>query len=587
MKASSTQAALHPAGRSKAVEALLALVFLLSLGLFPWLALGPLGGTIVSPLLRVLVFALVAAGGAACLRALWPGRSLAFCALASVLINAGVYRLAAFIPELSTYPLSLGWSEASRFYYASLFFSKQVYGIEAPPSVLHPTRYLMQSVPFLLSASPLWLHRLWQVLLWAVFTLLVSVAVAKRLELPGRLERLLLIVWAGLFLLQGPVYYHLLVMPLVVLLGFDQRRFWRSLVVVLVASLWAGLSRINWLPVPGMLAATIYLLEVKQGERPVWKYLLPPAAWLLLGTAAGWISQEAYKLWSGNPPELFGSSFSSDLLWYRLFPSRTYLLGVLPAAVLVSAPVLLAVIFRLYRKWRNYHPVRLLGLAGMLFVLFAGGVVVSAKIGGGSNLHNLDAYLVLLLVTGSWVAFGRFREDTPQTETPRPIPGSLAWLAVAAPVLFAVTTAGPLQMRPVNQAQAAIERLQALSTETVQSGQEVLFISERQLLTFDTLKGVPLAPDYEKVFLMEMAMSANRAYLDQFHSDLRTRRFGLIVTHPLRIQYQGRSHQFGEENDAWVQHVSEPVLCYYEVAEDFPGLELQVLKPKANPGDCP
>jgi len=55
----------------------------------------------------------------------------------SVLLIAFCAKIATFFPEVSTYPFSLGWSEASRYYYASLFLSKQIYGIDTPPSVLH------------------------------------------------------------------------------------------------------------------------------------------------------------------------------------------------------------------------------------------------------------------------------------------------------------------------------------------------------------------------------------------------------------------------------------------------------------------
>ena len=58
-------------------------------------------------------------------------------------------------------------------------------------------------------------------------------------------------------------------------------------------------------------------------------------------------------------------------------------------------------------------------------------------------------------------------------------------------------------------------------------------------------------------------MSDNTAYLDTFHDDISHQRFALIVSEPLTTQVQGRSHGFGEENDAWVERVSEPILCYY------------------------
>jgi hypothetical protein len=74
---------------------------------------------------------------------------------------AAFYKVTTFISEVSTFPFSLGWSEASRFYYASLFFSESLYNLHVPPSVLHPSRYLMQAIPFLIPSLPLWFHRLW------------------------------------------------------------------------------------------------------------------------------------------------------------------------------------------------------------------------------------------------------------------------------------------------------------------------------------------------------------------------------------------------------------------------------------------
>ena len=100
---------------------------------------------------------------------------------ASAILLAGIYRAAVLLPDISTSPFSLDWSEASRYFYASLFFSKRLYGIAIPPSVLHPTRYLLQSVPFLIPNSPLWVHRLWQVLLWALITFAASYLLARRL----------------------------------------------------------------------------------------------------------------------------------------------------------------------------------------------------------------------------------------------------------------------------------------------------------------------------------------------------------------------------------------------------------------------
>jgi hypothetical protein len=100
-----------------------------------------------------------------------------------------IYIVVSLLPEISTYPLTLGWSETSRYYNASLFFSQRIYGISTPPTVLHPSRYLMQAVPFLFPDSPLWLHRAWQVFLWLAAPLLTAIILVRRffLETVGNL----------------------------------------------------------------------------------------------------------------------------------------------------------------------------------------------------------------------------------------------------------------------------------------------------------------------------------------------------------------------------------------------------------------
>ena len=209
--------------------------------------------------------------------------------LVTTLGYASAYKLASFIPDVSSYPFSLGWSEGSRYYYASLWLSKQVYGLSVPPSVLHPTRYLLQAFPFLVPGSSLWFNRFWQVFLWVVTTALTSYLLVRRLALPARRKPLVItlsmILWGFIFLFQGPVYYHLQFMVILILWGFDRHHFWRNLILVLIASLWAGISRINWLPVPGLLAAALYLMEV-QGGREIHHQVPHPSG--SLGAGRDW-----------------------------------------------------------------------------------------------------------------------------------------------------------------------------------------------------------------------------------------------------------------------------------------------------------
>ncbi len=572
-------------GRLRAFPRLGGVLFGLSLLALPVLFMGPIGRLFTPYFIRLLAFGALLPAGAALLSGPWPAAPASVRLATAALAYGAVYRLATFYPDLSTYPLSMGWSETSRYYYGSLFLGESIYGVATAPSVLHPSRYLLQAIPFLLPDSPLWLHRFWQAGIWVGLTWLAAHLLIRRLDLKRRRIRGLATLWGFLFLFQGPILFHLLPPVVLVLWGFDSRRPWRSLIVILLASVWAGISRINWYPVPAFMAATIYFLEVPRGNKSHLQYLLLPAVWTLAGSLTAFLAQAGYVIWSGNDPEQFGSSFTSSLLWYRLLPSATYPLGVLPAITLAALPPAVLLYFWLRRSWRAFDVIRWLGLGSMLGVLLAGGVVVSTKIGGGSNLHNLDSFLVLVAIIATFVFFERPMPDVAQPaaeSAPGPSSRLPSWalaLAVLIPVGFALGNGRPLIRRDPAVARSVIEEIDQAVRAVRAEGHEVLFISERHLLTFDTITGAPLEPDYEKVFLMEMAMAGNPNYLGTFHSLLEARHFGLIVSHPLKIQFQGRNHVFGEENDAWVRAVSEPVLCYYAPAATFNEVGVQLLYP--------
>jgi len=562
-------------------------LFLLVIGGFSFMVLGRYGVYVEKNWVRLFVLWLVVMAGAVFLRASGFEKSWEELLAGALLIAMLGFKIATYSGDISTYPFSLSWSEASRYYYASLFFSQQIYGIAVPPSVLHPTRYLLQSIAFLIPNSPLWFHRLWQVILWVGITLGTAILFARILKVQDRLRRWMLIAWAFLFLLLGPVYYHLLVPAALVLWGFDRRRPVRTWIVILIASIWAGISRVNWYPVPGMLAAALYFLEEPVENRPIWRYLLKPFAWTLAGTILAFATQAAYAFFSGNPPEEFTSSFTSDLLWYRLLPNPTDKMGIILSALLVSLPLLLIILYQMRNRWRSYHPIRLLGMAAILAILLAGGMIVSTKIGGGSNLHNLDAYLTLLMVVTGYFYLGRSVPE--ESETSLPLPHwSLTVLAILLPVYFILPTRAPMPMPSQEQTTAALATINQQIDKATQDGGEVLFISERELLTFHMLdKNVPLVPDYERVFLMEMAMAGNPYYLGKFHDDIKNQRFEMILSEPLFTQLKGREESFGEENDAWVNQVSIPVLCYYTPDTTLRDVRIQLLVPKPNPENCP
>lgn len=499
--------------------------------------------------------------------------SLLVCGLILLLFN--------FRSDLSNSPFSLAWSEGSRFYNASLWAAPQVYGQVLPLPELHPTRYLLQSLAFYLPGAGIAFHRAWQVFLWIFCNGLAAWVLTRRLRQPGRAGRLgaaLFGAWVFLFFFMGPVYYHLILCAVLVLWGFDRAHFWRSLAVVLAASLWAGLSRINWYPVPGILAVTLYLLEEPLNARPLWRYLARPAVWAGLGVGAALLANAAYVRLSGNPPEVFGSALNSPLLWYRLLPNATYGPGVLLASLLLL-PGFAAVAWGLLPNLRRWHWLRLLALAAVLGVFTGGGLLVSIKVGGGSNLHNLDSLLVFLAVIAGAIFFQRFTPDQPGAGALVGIPRWLVLVNVALPVIVA---AGLLNLAPrptpkIPEAQA-LQWLQAMIDRYAQDGRPVLLISERQLLSFDQLAVKSFEPAYEKVFLMEMAMSGNPAYLEKYVNDIKQRKFSLIITEPMNFRIQTEA-QFSEENNFWVRRIEEPTAGRYELAGQLDGYPIAVYIP--------
>ena len=91
---------------------------------------------------------------AACLRMLGREIILVGAVAMAVVLQAVVYRCAVYLPAISTYPFSLDYSEASRYYYASLFLGKAVYGHATALPVLHPTLHVLLAAPFLIPGSP-------------------------------------------------------------------------------------------------------------------------------------------------------------------------------------------------------------------------------------------------------------------------------------------------------------------------------------------------------------------------------------------------------------------------------------------------
>ena len=562
--------------------------FLVSSLAYCWILLGPYGDHFEDLALRLTILAGMVAISLVLLKYGWDDYKFWMALFVTLIGYSVVYKLAGFLPGINAYPFTLTWSEGTAYYFASLFFSEQIYGINVELPLINPTRHMLMAIPFLIKDLPIWAHRLWEVILWLVVMGITILLFVRRLGIDNKLIRWALFGWVFLFLFQGPVYYFLLISLIPVLWGFDSQNFKKTLILVLIGSAWAGASRVNWIPVPALLAATLYFLEARVADQRWSAYLLKPFIWLVSGSIIAILAWLGYALWSGQPLGNFGIYLTSNLLWYRLLPNATFKGGVFLISVLASLPLLGITAIYLYRSGFNYHYLRHLGIASILVVLFTGGMIVSTKIGGGNNIHNLDAYLLILLVTGSYLYFGKTNPDYdfPERQSSPKLTNIFVVLAVIIPVLFTLQSGKSISLPKQSRTENALLTIQEFASKSADAGGNVLFIAERQLLTFGDIQDIPLLPEYERMNLMEMVMGGNEAYLNEFHRRIANQEFALIISEPLKINYKGKSKQFGEENDVYVRWVSEPVLCYYEPVKTISGFPIQLLIPRLSEDIC-
>ncbi len=490
------------------------------------------------------------------------------------------------LPTITAYPFAMGWSETSRYYYPSLFLSEKIYGGRFAWPILHPTLHALLAPPYLFDA-PLWFHRFWQTFLRLALAGLIVPALMSRLAIQDRGVKIFTGMWMFLFLLMGPVYLHLTIPVLILLLGFSPHRPIQTWFAVLLASIWAGTSRINWYVMPGIIAAVLYFLEVPFNGKSTFSNLLKPALWFFVGTLTAYVSMQVYIAFSGIPnPSDFFTSLSSPLLWYRLLPNQSYAFGILPAAILVSTPMWI-VLYQQFRSRRaDWHPVRVFFILISLLALFVGGLIVSLKIGGGADLHNLDAYFTMLLIVFSYLIFARY---TPEKRTAEFIP--LNWGNVMAviviPTLFLTQTNIGFKAYDPSRTDAVLQSLQEHVDEVNANGGEILFITQRHLISMGMLENVTLIQEYEREELMEMAMSNNEEFLENFKQEMVAQRFDLIIVDPLTFKILARRRAFSEENNVWVRGIMRPILCNYRLEVSFPEDEVALYVPQEGERVCP
>lgn len=574
------------------------------LGIFPsiFLQFSPWGFIIHSTYLRIL---LMAASAILMTYALHGSRifqkkniHLFFPAL--ILLAASLL-LSNRIKLIVDYPFTLSWSEGNRYWDYSLLFRKDLYTIAEDSNAaafLDLGRQGLWGIAYVWKNLSISGMRAWNMLLYFLPPLLFGVMVFKHKKIkPGHV--LLLGLWTYAFLSEGPIYAPLLICAALILLAEKTRWFPLSILLIILAGYCANITRFTWIIGPPVWAfLLIYFREdQRSGRKRVALSLVAAVSGLIGGVLLpNLIPPNTTSIISDETAtsNIFSSVLNilntQDLLWNRLLPTETFSLGILPALLLITIPVLLILVQYLRKNettLTKFEKVLLsLSLIGFLVI----GIFVSVKIGGGSNLHNMDLFLVtLLLIIHIFWERGAADWFMQEVQCGKKVTYVVLFLLLYQCFIH-LNSVKPLALPDDSTVNEALASIQAAVDEKKETG-AILFIDQRQLLTFGQIEDVPLYGEYEKKLMMNEAMSSNAEYFDPFYRDLQEHKFVLIVNEPINITYQEDDYNFGEENDAYVKWVSEPLLCYYEPLQTYAEVGVELLVPRTSPIpdflDCP
>lgn len=544
--------------------------------------------------------------------------------LSALVMISGAIVFILSLGNVTSYPFSLGWSEGNRWWDYSILFGRDIYiypDDKPIPVLLDIGRQFIGGIPFLIPNVTIWQARLWVGLVNAVPYFILGLVVFKSPQFK-RWQWILVAVWAMIFVIQGPIHPPLLWCAILVAFAWG-KPLWLGVPLIFVTSYFAEVSRYTWLFAPGMWAVMLEFsgASLQDGKlgRAAWARAISVGAAGILG---GYVAPFFVPtILAGLSPDLSSSlgsgvtlsgvsleASSQDLLWYRLFPNATYPPGILLGLLLAVGPLIAVLLYlSAHRRWM-LNLLQKLAIVLPLLAFLVVGLIISVKIGGGGDLHNMDMFILGLLFTaalawhnggGAWIKDGSAPlwvrvvlilmvvipayQPLKFLKPDRVAEEDMIWVMTLADI----PPQGPFpQLLPYEEeSDEALSDIRSAIEGAAPNG-EILFMDQRQLLTFRYITGVPLVAEYDKKVLINQAMSADAAYFKAFYRDLAAHRFSLIITNPLHERIQTEEDNFGEENNAWVEWVSTPVLCFYEELDTLKKVRVQLLVPKADISAC-
>jgi hypothetical protein len=541
--------------------------------------------------------------------------------LVAILLTSSGFIIAVALINVTDYPFSLGWSEGNRMWDYSIMFGRHLYQYPADQEIavlLDKGRQFVGGLPFLIPGLTIEMERFWIALTVVIPYLLLGLAVFRFTRKNLKIW-LITTLWVLIFLKQGPIHPPLILCAVATALIW-QSPLWIAIPLIAVTGYIAETSRFTWVFAPGLWIGMLELagaaLQNKKLNINSWIRAISLG---LVGMAGGLYGQKIVGLLAGNPNTGTTTSIETGfsmvstpaepLLWYRLLPNETYSVGILAGLLIATLPLIAILLYLISTKKWTPNIWQSLAVIAPLLAFLGVGLIVSTKIGGGGDLHNMDMFLIGLVFTAviAWQKGGGEWLTNNIDLSPVWVKLVLALLLVLPGLqnlgqmrsfssvkdtasLVTLTDAPnekSLELYPSRElTDHALETIREEIILAQSQNGAVLFMDQRQLLTFGYIKNVPFIPEYEKKILMNEALSSNANYFTGFYDDLAKHRFALIISDPLNTPIKDSTFQFGEENNAWVKWISKPVLCYYDQKITLKEVGVQLLVPKSRLVDC-
>jgi len=555
------------------------------------LAFSDWGAVFSSQLLKIIFFIIDVAILSFSIGAISNKKGVLVILLISTILIGSALSLSIRFRRTIDYPFSLNWSEGNRFWDYSVLFGKDRYAYTGEiDALIDFGRQSLWGIAYLLPNLTLKMMRLWNDLLYIVPSLILGFVLFKNKSVPIKYV-LLGSLWVYLFLNQGPIYTPLILALILVILA-TKLPFLPGILLTMLAGYYAQLTRYTWSVAPALWAGLIVILDNQNNFSIAVKRYQKTALYIMSGVIGGVIlpiffpiQQGIYKAVEGSTTtivdRIVSTLSSQDLIWSRLLPNSTNPLGIVLAILVATLPTLLILFLAMRERIKELGEWERAYIFLSLLATFLVGIVVSVKIGGGSNLHNFDLFfLTIALLAGIFhKSLFQFLSQVKSGQKR----GIAVFLIFSVLLLFRkdLLNIAPLTVPSQSIQENALKTMQKKIDLRMEDG-EILFIDQRQLLTFDSIQA-PLVVDYEKKVLMNEALSQDSDYFSAFYDDLKMHRFSLIINEPLNITYQDDDASYGEENNAYVKWVSEPLLCYYEPLETFSEVGIELLVPRTSP----